>query len=220
MKKFKITVVLLLISAASHAQFIVGTVLNQTVGRIIRAIDLQVQRLQNQTIWLQNAQKLIENELNQLKLNEIAGYSGDQQKLFSEYYKELWQVKPYLGTYQRIKDLTVKQARLVGAYRQYWNLFHDDQHFSPDELNQMQKVYTGILNDSVQNLDQLVQAITANQTQMSDEQRLEAINRASNALDGNYRDLQQFNQSNQLLSFERAKDQHELATLKIYYGIH
>jgi hypothetical protein len=220
MKKLIVITALCLLSIVTHAQFIVGTVLNQTVGRVIRAIDLQVQRLQNQTIWLQNAQKVIENELNQLELNEIAGYSGDQQKLFSEYYNELWQIKSYLSTYQRVKNLTVRQAQLVSSYKQGWNLFHNDSHFSVAELNQMQLVYTGILNDSVKNLEQLVQAISAGKTRMSDEQRLEVINKVSNELDGNYRDLQQFNQQNQMLSFERAKDQNELATLKIYYGLH
>ena len=45
------------IPKGADAQFIVGSVISSTVGRVIRAIDLHVQSLQNQTIWLQNAQK-------------------------------------------------------------------------------------------------------------------------------------------------------------------
>ena len=56
------------IPKGADAQFIVGSVLNQTVGRVIKAIDLEVQKAQNQTIWLQNAQKVVETQLNQLKL--------------------------------------------------------------------------------------------------------------------------------------------------------
>ena len=33
------------------------------VKKVIKAIDLRIQRLQNKTIWLQNAQKKIENIL-------------------------------------------------------------------------------------------------------------------------------------------------------------
>ncbi len=36
----------------ADAQVVIGQVLGETVGRVIRAIDLQVQRMQNQTIWL------------------------------------------------------------------------------------------------------------------------------------------------------------------------
>ena len=47
----------------ADAQIVVGQVISETVGRVIRAIDLQVQRMQNKTIWLQNAQKKMENIL-------------------------------------------------------------------------------------------------------------------------------------------------------------
>src|ERR1700761_8875574 len=77
----------------ANAQFIVGSVLNETVGRVIKAIDLEVQRMQNQTIWLQNAQKTLENQLSQTKLGEISDWSKKQQTLFSGYYNELWQIK-------------------------------------------------------------------------------------------------------------------------------
>ncbi|HZK64296.1 MAG TPA: conjugal transfer protein TraI [Puia sp.] len=212
----------ILVTAVTHAdaQLVAGTVLSQTAGRVIRAIDLKVQRMQNQTIWLQNAQKLLENELSKLKLAEIAGWSGKQQQLYSNYYSELGQIKSYILFYRRIKDLTLKQAGLVSAYKQYWNLFHNDPHFSAAELSQMQRVYAGILDAILKNLNQIMMAVQRNQTQMSDEQRLELINKAGDRLDGNYSDLKQFNTQNEMLSLQRARDEQELLTLKQYYGIH
>lgn len=220
MKKLIITFTFMAACGLAHAQFVVGTVLNQTVGRVIRAIDLKVQRMQNETIWLQNAQKVLENELSKLRLSEIAGWSGQQQQLYSQYYSELGQIKSYISYYQRIKNLTVKQAALITEYQNAWALLHKDQHFTVAELNQMQQVYTGILNASAKNLDQIMLVINPGKTQMSDEQRLELINKAGDQLDGNYSDLQQFNSQNEMLSLERAKDANEVATLKIYYGIH
>ena len=41
---------------------------------MIIAVDLQVQRIQNKTIWLQNAQKTLENEMSKLKLDEITDW--------------------------------------------------------------------------------------------------------------------------------------------------
>ncbi len=58
----------------ADAQIVIGQVLGETVGRVIRAIDLEVQRMQNQTIWLQNAQKALENQLSKLKLTEISDW--------------------------------------------------------------------------------------------------------------------------------------------------
>src|ERR1700742_3510452 len=88
------------------AQFVVSAVLNNTVGKIIRAIDLSVQRAQNQTIWLQNAQKVVETQLNQLKLSQIAGVGQQQTDLFSKYYNELFEVKAIINYYEQVKNIT------------------------------------------------------------------------------------------------------------------
>ncbi|MDB5004430.1 MAG: conjugal transfer protein TraI [Mucilaginibacter sp.] len=215
MKKWVIILAFCGVTGTVHAQFIVGTV----VKKVIKAIDLKIQRLQNETIWLQNAQKQIENQLSKVRLGQIAGWTGEQQTLYSGYYNELWKIKSYISDYQRIKNLAVKQAALVSQYQQAWALFRGDKHFSADELNYMQQVYTGILDASLKNLDEIMQVASAGRTQMNDADRLELINKAGDHLDENYNDLKQFNTQNQVLSLRRAADLNELQTLKNYYGI-
>ncbi|MBB6108682.1 mannitol-specific phosphotransferase system IIBC component [Mucilaginibacter lappiensis] len=203
----------------ADAQAIIGTVLGETVGRVIRAIDLQVQRMQNKTIWLQNAQKALENQLSKLKLTEISGWSQKQKDLYSGYYNELWQVKSVIAYYERIKDITEKQATLVSQYNHAWNLLKQDKHFSVDELKYMQSVYSGIMQESVKNLDEILVVINSFKTQMSDAKRLELVNEAADRVDTNCSDLKEFNHQNYVLSIQRAKDENEIATLKRYYGI-
>lgn len=203
----------------ARAQFVIGDIIKLTVTKVIKAIDLKVQRMQNQTIWLQNAQKALENELSKLKLSEISSWSGQQRQLFGSYYDELWKIKSTIAYYQRIKDLTVKQVALVTEYQQAWSLMKQDQHFSAAELVQMQSVYTGILTASARNLDQIMMIVSSNQTQMSDEQRLELINRAGDQLDDNYSDMRKYNIENEMLSLQRSKDLGDTQTTKALYGI-
>ncbi|QEM03084.1 conjugal transfer protein TraI [Mucilaginibacter rubeus] len=203
----------------ADAQVIIGQVLGETVGRVIRAIDLQVQRMQNQTIWLQNAQKALENQLSKLKLTEISDWSQKQKDLYDGYYKELWQVKSIIAYYERIKDITTKQAALVSQYNNAWNLLKQDKHFNAEELTYMQSVYSGILQESVKNLDEILVVINSFKTQMSDAKRLELIDKAADRVDTNCSDLKQFNNQNYLLSIQRARDENEVSTLKRYYGI-
>ena len=94
-----------------------------------------------------------------------------------------------------------------------------DKHFSADELAYMTKVYSGILEASVNDLDQILLVINANKTQMPDAKRMEIVNKAADHMDGSYNDLQQFSSQNQILSLQRAKDENEVLTLKKYYGI-
>jgi hypothetical protein len=207
------------IPKGADAQFVVGSVISSTVGRVIRAIDLEVQRMQNQTIWLQNAQKALENQLSKLKLDEISSWSQKQKDLFSQYYQELWDIKTAIAYYSRISDLTQKQVALVNSYNQAWALIKNDKHFTADELSYMTNVYSGILQASVNDLDQILSVIHANKTQMPDAKRMEIINKAADHMDTNYSDLQQFNTQNEMLSLQKAQSESEVLTLKKYYGI-
>lgn len=203
----------------AKAQFVIGEVIKLTVTKVIKAIDLKVQRMQNKTIWLQNAQKVIENQMSRTRLTEISGWTEQQRQLYSSYYTELGNIKATISKYQRIKDITLKQAALVSEYKKAWGLFRQDSHFNPQELNYMQQVYTGILDASVKNLDEIMLVVSPAKTQMTDEQRLELINKASDHLDENYNDLHQFNNQGIQLSLQRSKDLSDTQSIKKLYGI-
>jgi hypothetical protein len=209
-----------MITGAAQAQFVVGTVLNQTVGRIIRAIDLEVQKAQNKTIWLQNAQKEIENQLHQIQLSNIASISQQQKNLFSQYYQELFKVKALISDYEQVEHIINRQEQLVSLYKTSWANTQQDGHFNAAEMQQISSVYNGILQESAQNLDQLAKVINSFQTQMTDGQRMELIERISKQVDGNYNDLKKFTNQNIMLSMARAKDQQDVQSIKNLYGIH
>lgn len=212
-------VILLTLTNEVRAQIVAAEAIKLVVKKVIKAIDLKVQRMQNQTIWLQNAQKTIENELSKFRLNEISDWSKKQRSLYDEYYQELWKVKSTIAYYQRIKDLTLKQVAMVREYQRAWRLFQSDKHFRPEEINEMQRVYLGILDASAKNLEQIMLVVNPGKTQMTDQQRLEAINLAGDRLDEGFGDLKQYNNQNMILSLHRGKDLNDIQTIKNYYGI-
>jgi len=203
----------------ADAQFAIVEVIKAAITKVIKAIDLQVQRMQNKTIWLQNAQKALENQLSKLKLDEISGWSEKQKELYGQYYTELWQVKSLIAYYERIRHITETQAALINEYNHAWGLLRQDKHFSHEELTYMQKVYNGILQESVKNLDEILVIVSSFKTQMTDAKRIELINKAADRIDKNCSDLRQFNNQNYVLSLQRAQSEHEVITLKKYYGI-
>jgi len=187
--------------------------------KVIKAIDLRIQKLQNKTIWLQNAQKQAENVLSKLKLDEISDWTKKQKDLYKSYYEELAKVKSIITYYQRIKDISKKQTRLVQEYERAWNLFKQDTHFKDNEIQYMERVYSGILEESVKNMDQIFLILDSFSTQMSDLKRLEIINEAADQIDTNYDDLTLFNQQNVMLSLQRAKTEADVNQVKQFYGI-
>ena len=203
----------------SEAQIPVLEIIRQAVIKAIVAIDLKIQRLQNETIWLQNAQKTLENTMQELKLGEIGDWVEKQRKLYADYYDELWRVKAAISYYQKVKDIIQKQLQIAGEYKQALVLFRKDKHFTIDDIAYMERIYSGILNESVINLDQLYLVINSFATQMTDGKRLEIINGVAKNIEQNLTDLRQFNNQNIRLSLSRSKDQQEINAAKILYGI-
>jgi hypothetical protein len=208
---------LLLPTQKSDAQ--IAAIIKAAITKAIKALDLQVQRIQTQTIWLQNAQKVVENTMSQLKLNDITDWVQKQKDLYGEYYQELWKVKAVISYYTEVKDIINRQVQLVNSYKQYNNLFKQDKHFTADELNYMGQVYTGILDESAQNLDKLYLVINSFATQMSDAERLKMIRDVSASMEQNYTDLQRFNDDNVRISLQRAKEQNDVDVVKKLYGL-
>ncbi|RKR81886.1 hypothetical protein BDD43_2047 [Mucilaginibacter gracilis] len=211
--------ILVALPSGANAQVIIAEVIKAAIKKVIKAIDLKVQRLQNKTIWLQNAQKVVENQLSKLKLDEISDWTEKQRKLYATYYDELVKVKSMIATYQRIKDLAETQTAIVKDYNWAIGLFGKDKHFTPEELTHMESVYKGILEESVKNLDQVFIVVNSFKTQMSDAKRLELINAAATRMDANYSDLREFNNQNITLSVQRSKSQLEVKQIKQLYGI-
>ena len=189
------------------------------VKKVIKAVDLKIQRLQNKTIWLQNAQKTLENTLSKLKLDEISDWTERQKTLYKDYFEELAKVKSIISYYQRIREISQKQLRLVEEYQRAWNLFKQDKYFTSDELGYMAKVYSGILDESAKNLDQIFLIIKSFTTTMSDAKRLEIIKAAADDVDANYYDLTRFNKQNMMLSLQRAKENNDVDVVKKLYGL-
>ena len=201
------------------AQMAIIDIIKEGTKKVIMAVDLKIQRMQNETIWLQNAQKELENILSQTKLTEISDWVQKQKDLYGDYFNELWQVKDAIQYYHRIEEITQEQIRIVDEYQNAYNLFKLDDHFSPDEIEYMGKVYTSMINESLKNLDQLFLVINSFTTQMSDQKRMEIINAAGEGMDETYNDLKSFNNENVILSLQRSKDLNDVTTVKQLYGI-
>lgn len=203
----------------AHGAIPIATIIKEAVKKVIKAVDLMVQRLQNKTIWLQNAQKVLENKLNELNLTEIAEWTEKHRQLYKEYYDELWKVRKAIADYQRIRRTLDLQKQLVSEYKRVWGIIRSDDHFTQKELEYMYLVYSGIMTESIRNLDQILAVVNAFTTQMSDGERLEIINRYSDEIERNYYDLKQFNTQNIQLRISRAKDAHEIETIRKVYGL-
>ncbi len=206
-------------SINANAQFPIAEIIKAAVKKVIVAVDLKIQKLQNKTIWLQNAQKTLENNMSKLKLTEISDWVNKQKELYREYFDELKKVKNAIAYYHRVKDLIEDQAAMVKEYKAAWAVFRTDKNFTGDELNFMSGVYDGMLNESIKNLDQLFLVINSFTTQMSDAKRMEIINTAADKIEETFLDLKSFNNQNKAMSLQRSYERGEIEYSRKLYGL-
>ena len=215
-------VFILCLSALSmevYCQDPVTEAIKQGVIKVIKAIDLQVQRIQTRTIWLQNAQKVVENKMSELRLNEITDWVDKQKKLYEDYFDELAKVKSVIAGYSEVKGIIERQKQIVTEYSRAFSLFKEDKNFTPDEISTMYKVYSGLLGESVKSLDQLLLVVNSFATQMSDAKRLDIIHKVSTDIETNLNDLRQFNTQNKIIGLQRANEKGDIEQIRKLYGL-
>lgn len=218
MKKI-IVVLALLISVNSNAQIPILEIIKAGIKKVIVAVDLKIQRLQNKTIWLQNAQKTLENAMSKTKLTEISSWVEKQRKLYDDYFQELWKIKSALTYYHRVKDIIENQVAMVNEYKSAWAVFRQDKNFTAEELEYMFTVYTGMMDESLKSLDQLFLVVNAFATQMSDAKRLEIINTAASTIEQGFMDLKDFNNQHKTISIQRSVEKGEIDYVRKLYGL-
>lgn len=197
----------------------ITVIITTVVKKVIRAMDLAIQRLQTETIKLQNLQKALENTLSKLKLKEIYDWSQKQKELFGGYYDELYKVKSAIAYYQRVRDVVNMQVQVAQEYKRAISFFTTSKGYTPNEIKYMLDVYTGILEVSLQNIDQLYTIINSFKTQMSDAKRLEMIHHVNTDVQENLSDLRAFTNENVVMGMQRIKSKSEIETLKSLYNL-
>ncbi len=218
MKKI-LVLICLLVSLRSTAQFAIADIIKAAITKVIVAVDLKIQKIQNKVIVLQNAQKTIENTMSKTKLSEISDWVEQQRKQYADYFQELRKVKESLTYYHRVKDIIEDQISMVKEYKVAWATFRQDKNFSMDELNYMGEVYTGMMNEAVKSVDQLFLVVQSFAVQMTDAKRMEIINQAAVAVEQNLLDMKDFNAQNKLISIQRSAAKGEIEYVKKLYGL-
>ncbi|MHA4811778.1 TraG family conjugative transposon ATPase [Flavitalea flava] len=210
---------LLFPSISTKAQIPIVDIIMAGVKKVIVATDLEIQRLQTQTLFLQNTQKAVENTMQELQLGEITGWVQQQKDLYEQYYQELWSIKNSIAMYQRLVHLVNQQDNLLQDYKKAVVAINLDKHFTRNEADRMLSLYGRILDESIRNVKDLVAVVKASITRMDDAERLSIIDKTADAVEQNYSDLKALSQKNFLLSQQRAKTQAELVQLRYLYGI-
>jgi hypothetical protein len=151
--------------------------------------------------------------------NTIKNISEGNFNLHKAFLDGLMEVSPTVRNYRRVADIINYQIVLVKEYRHAYDRFKRDNNFNADELAYLGSVYDNLFKESLRNLDELLTIITAGKTRMSDDERLQAIDRIYADMQDKLMFLRHFNNNTTILAVQRAKERNDAQTIRKIYGI-
>lgn len=131
----------------------------------------------------------------------------------------LLQVNPAVKKYKRIADIINYQLRIAKEYKIAFHQFKQDKQFTVEEIDYLSKVYKNLFEQSLKSLDELAMVITAGKLRMSDDERLQAIDKIYSSVEDQYSFLKDFNGNTAMLSLQRKSEQAEIRMSRRINGL-
>lgn len=151
--------------------------------------------------------------------NTIKDISQGNFKLHEGFLDGLLAVSPAVRKYKRVADIISYQQKIMQEHKRAFNFFKETGRFTPEEISYMGKVYNNLFQQSLKNLDELIMVITADNLRMSDDERLQAIDRIFSDVEDKLTFLRSFNNSTKVLAVQRMQEQSEIDLLRQLHDI-
>ena len=128
-------------------------------------------------------------------------------------------VSPVVKKYKRISDIINYQVRIVKDYRAAFQQFKEEKQFTAQEIEYLAKVYGNLFDETLKSIEELFMVITSGELRMSDDERLQAIDRIYESVVEQFTFLKEFNNNTALLSLQRKAEHTEIKMSRILSGI-
>jgi hypothetical protein len=173
---------------------------------------------------LQQLEEILDNMYKGYKIltkgyNTIKDIAEGNFNLHKVFLDGLLAVSPAVSNYKRIPVIIQYQQYLISEYKRAFNRFKDDPNLTVREIKYLENVYDNLFRQSLRNLDELLMIVTAAKLRMSDEERLQAIDRIYMDMENKLVFLKVFNSSTQMLAMQRARENHDVETLRKLYEV-
>jgi hypothetical protein len=182
-----------------------------TAPGIAVAQSVEVQQLLLNVEKLAQLKKILSNMKTGYQIvsggyNTIKDISKGNFNLHQTFLDGLMQVSPAVRKYRRIGEIIYMQGQLVKEYKSAFRRFEASNLFNANEITYIKNVYANLFNKSLQNLEELAMVVTSGKLRMSDDERLNAIDRIFNDAGDKLVFLRTFNKENNVLAIQRGRE--------------
>ncbi len=149
--------------------------------------------------------------------NSIRDLSQSNFNLHFQYLQSLLQVSPAVRNFSGVAAIVTSVHFLVSESRGTIRQFSSSGEFSEMEISYMTRVYSNLLNQSLQSLSDLATVLTPGALRMTDEARLQTIQKIETQVRDQQDFFTYFTNRAQLLSIQRTREVSDLSVINQLY---
>ncbi len=139
--------------------------------------------------------------------------------LHKTFLDALMQVSPVVRNYKKVGDIINNQILLLKESKTAFNRFSKNNSFNESELKYFQGIYSNMTKESLRNLDDLTTILTADKLRMSDDERLEAIDKICVQMQDKLEFIRSFNNASSILVLQRAKETADVNSVREMHSL-
>ncbi len=149
--------------------------------------------------------------------NAVKNVSQGSFSLHEVFIDGVMLVSPEVRKYHKVADIISYQKDIVSEYKTAFNRFKSSGTFNEQEISFLSKVYGQLFDQSLNNLDALMNVVTSSKLRMSDDERLQAIDRIFADVQDKLVFLRSFNKEANILNLQRNQERAEMTQLNTLY---
>ncbi|WP_339881184.1 TerB family tellurite resistance protein [uncultured Algoriphagus sp.] len=149
--------------------------------------------------------------------SQIENLASGNFNLHETFLNNLLQVSPAVKNYHKTAEIIGYQLKLVRDYKQAFSEFKASGQFTINEISYLSRVYGNLFKKSLQQLDELTLVLTAGKLRMSDEERMEAIDRIHSDIQDKLIFLTAFNEETKVLAISIFRETKQLDGIRKLY---
>jgi hypothetical protein len=151
--------------------------------------------------------------------NKVKDITSGNYKIHEAFMDGLMAVNPKIKNYRRVAGIIQAQGQLLKEYKAAYNRFSGSGMMRPEELEYLMDVYGNLVEQSLQHLDELTMILTSGNFKMTDDERLEGIDRINDQMQDKLSFLRSFNNKTSVLVFQRSKQHKEVQMFRQLYNL-
>ena len=151
--------------------------------------------------------------------NAVKNISQGNFSLHEVFLDGMMLVSPEIKKYRRVADIISYQKNIITEYKTAFSRFRASDNFNVDEISYLGLVYKQLFEQSIDNIDELLTVITSSKLRMSDDERLQAIDRIFADTEDKLMFLRSFNKEASILNLQREKEKADVNATKKYYNL-